>query len=41
MAHDLEEVQYIEEKWQKRWQEAKIFEAEPVEGQKKYFLNFP
>jgi leucyl-tRNA synthetase len=41
MVENLNEALYIEEKWQKRWQEAKIFQAEPKEGQKKYFLNFP
>ncbi|UCG69777.1 MAG: leucine--tRNA ligase [Thermoplasmata archaeon] len=32
---------YIENKWQQKWNEAKIFETEPLQGQKKYFLNFP
>jgi leucyl-tRNA synthetase len=41
MTEDQDEARYIEEKWQKKWQEAKIFQAEPKEGQKKYFLNFP
>lgn len=30
----------IQEKWQKRWNEAKIFEADP-DKRKKFFLNFP
>lgn len=41
MEESSDEARYIEEKWQKKWEEAKIFEAEPKEGQKKYFLNFP
>ncbi len=30
----------IEEKWQKKWEEAKLFEANPDE-RKKYFITFP
>src|SRR3989344_2189571 len=30
----------IEKKWQKRWEDAKIFEANP-DGRKKFFVNFP
>ncbi len=30
----------IEQKWQKRWSESKLFEAEPDE-RKKFFANFP
>ncbi len=41
MAENSQEMQYIEEKWQNRWKETGIFEAEPEEEQKKYFLNFP
>ena len=41
MGENVNEAQYIEEKWQARWKEAKIFEAEPNESQEKYFLNFP
>jgi leucyl-tRNA synthetase len=35
---DLKE---IAEKWQKKWQDNKTFEADPKEGQKKYFLTTP
>jgi leucyl-tRNA synthetase len=41
MPENIEEARYIEEKWQAKWQEARIFEAEPKPGKKKYFLNFP
>jgi leucyl-tRNA synthetase len=41
MAEFAEESRFIEQKWQKKWQDAKIFEANPKPGQKKYFLNFP
>ena len=30
----------IEKKWQKKWEEAKVFEANP-DKRKKYFINFP
>jgi leucyl-tRNA synthetase len=30
-----------EKKWIKRWQEARIFEATPVKGKKKFFGTFP
>lgn len=39
-----ERVQFlkrIEEKWQGRWCEARIFEPEPVEGKPKFFITFP
>lgn len=29
----------IEEKWQRRWAEAKIFETDPIVGKKKFFLT--
>jgi len=28
----------LEKKWQKRWEEARIFEAEPIEGKKKFYV---
>lgn len=31
----------IEKKWQKKWAEAKIFEADKIDGKKKYALNTP
>jgi len=34
------DVPGIEEKWRKRWEEAKLFEAEPDEREK-FFLTFP
>ncbi len=34
------DIRKIEVKWQKRWREAGIFEAEPKKG-KKYFVTFP
>jgi len=30
----------IEDKWQKRWEEAKIFYSDP-NNKKKFFVNFP
>jgi leucyl-tRNA synthetase len=30
----------IEEKWQRKWAEAKIYEAEP-DNQKKFFITIP
>jgi leucyl-tRNA synthetase len=41
MEEDQNTSKYIEIKWQQKWKEAKIFEAEPSPGKKKYFLNFP
>ena len=38
---NLKEAKYIESKWQDKWKEARIFEAEPKEGKKKFFVNFP
>jgi leucyl-tRNA synthetase len=35
------DVKEIEEKWVKRWEESKIFEADPTEGKKKIFVTFP
>ena len=31
----------IEEKWQRRWHEARIFDAEPGVGGKKFFITVP
>ena len=31
----------LESKWQKKWEEAKVFESEPKDGQEKYFVNCP
>ncbi|MCS7104076.1 MAG: leucine--tRNA ligase [Thermofilaceae archaeon] len=31
----------IEEKWQRRWRESKIFEPEPIDNKKKFFITFP
>ncbi|MBT4538852.1 class I tRNA ligase family protein, partial [Candidatus Woesearchaeota archaeon] len=31
----------IQDKWQKKWEEAKLFEANPVSGKKKFFLTAP
>lgn len=31
----------IEHKWQQRWGEAKLFEANPKQGKKKFFCTFP
>ena len=31
----------LESKWQKKWEEAKVFESEPKDSQDKYFVNCP
>ena len=31
----------IEEKWQRRWEEARVFEADPDQSRPSYFVNFP
>ena len=33
--------QKLEKKWQKKWEEAKLFESEPRDDQEKYFVNCP
>ena len=33
--------QRLEKKWQKKWEEAKLFESEPRDNQEKYFVNCP
>jgi len=37
----MEFLKRIEEKWQKRWETAKIFEADPDPHREKFFLTFP
>ena len=34
------DFQKIEQKWQRKWERAKIFEAEPKKGKKKFYLIF-
>ena len=34
-------TQKIEKKWQERWEEAKVFEADAMPGKKKFFCTFP
>lgn len=31
----------MERKWQKKWEEAKVFETDPVENKPKFFITFP
>jgi len=37
----MEFLKRIEEKWQKNWESAKIFEANPDPNKKKFFITFP
>lgn len=37
----MEFLKKIEEKWQKHWENARIFEANPDENKKKLFITFP
>jgi leucyl-tRNA synthetase len=37
----MKSLRQIEEKWRKKWEKAKIFEAEPDPTQKKCMVNFP
>ena len=37
----MEFLKRIEEKWQKRWETAKIFEADPDSHRQKFFVTFP
>jgi len=37
----MEFLKKIEEKWQKAWENAKIFEADPDQNKKKFFITFP
>lgn len=38
---DRKEVLSMEEKWQKKWEEERIFQASPEKGMRKYFANIP
>ncbi len=38
---ELENIRKIEKKWQKKWAEARIFEADPEPGKEKFFLTVP
>ncbi|MEW5937449.1 MAG: leucine--tRNA ligase [Candidatus Thermoplasmatota archaeon] len=40
MPKDTINFAEIENKWQKRWSEARVFEAEPIEGKEKFFIIF-
>ncbi len=37
---DFEEIKKIEEKWQKEWENKKVFEAK-IKNKKKFFITFP
>jgi len=37
----VERLKRIEEKWQSRWAEARVFEADPDEEKPKFFVTFP
>jgi leucyl-tRNA synthetase len=37
----MEFLKQIERKWQKRWEEARIFESDPDPKRKKFFVTFP
>ncbi len=37
----MEFLKQIEHKWQKRWEEARIFESDPDPKRKKFFITFP
>ena len=37
----MEFLKQVEEKWQKAWEQAKIFEADPEKGKPKCFVTFP
>jgi len=37
----MEFLKQIEQKWQRKWEEAKIFEANPNPKRKKFFVTFP
>jgi len=37
----MEFLKQIERKWQKRWEEARIFESDPDPKRKKFFITFP
>jgi len=40
-AEHLSFLKSIEEKWQRRWREAGVFEPEPEPGKPKFFITFP
>ncbi len=37
----MEFLRKIEEKWQKAWEETRVFEADPDQNRKKFFVTFP
>jgi len=37
----VERLKSIEEKWQRRWRESRLFEADPDPGKPKFFVTFP
>jgi len=37
----MKSLRQLEEKWRKRWEEARIFEANPEQKRKKCFITFP
>lgn len=39
--NQYEWLREIERKWQKKWEEEKVFEANPVENKPKFFITFP
>jgi leucyl-tRNA synthetase len=41
MTHQRIDWGQIEKKWQKRWSEAKIFDANPDQKKRKSFVTFP
>lgn len=38
---DLADIREIERKWQKKWEEHEIFQADPVKGKEKFFITVP
>jgi len=41
MSHQRTDWESIERKWQRRWNEAKLFEPNPEPGKRKAFVTFP
>lgn len=41
MSLTFEKIKKIEEKWQKRWEEKKVFEANADKKKSKFFITFP
>ena len=41
MSLTFEKIKKIEEKWQKRWEKKKVFEADVNKKKKKFFITFP